>query len=542
MTRRITLFCLTLVLLTVPDPSWAQGARHDPFSARFQDDIVKVSPGDTFEFDVSFKVPKNHYLYDDKTSVFFKKTDGIILLKSSRPPAEVHFDPFLKKNVKVYFKNFSQKVIFKVPQNAGPGRRTLEAQLKYQGCSDDFCYRPTKKTIFLPVEILPTVALLKDAMAPQTPAKEPIQVVESEKVSFFEMLRENNPDKLLNQGKVYLLLLAFVGGILTSFTPCVLPIIPLTLAFIGVKHRRRGNLLRALMLVAGIVTMYALLGFLAATLGLQLGFLFQSRYFVLFTALFFFIFALGLFEIIPFQLPSKLHSKFAQMGGEGPVGTYLAGLTIGLIASPCVGPLIAPLLLIAARSQDRAYGFMLLLNYGMGMGLIFLVLASGFAELNNKLKAGKWTHTLKRVMAVLMLAPALYYGYAFAKPFLDFKKDALWVYDFDQGMTIAQTTEKPILLDFFADWCPPCVELDKRTFSRPNVREMAEKFVMLKIDCTLDDDNCQKATNQYEVVGWPTILFLRSNGQPIEDVQWMGGFANEDKMLELMNRALEKVQ
>jgi thiol:disulfide interchange protein DsbD len=230
------------------------------------------------------------------------------------------------------------------------------------------------------------------------------------------------------------------------------------------------------------------------------------------------------------------------MGGEGPWGAFLAGLTIGLIASPCVGPLIAPLLLIAARSQDRAYGFLLLLNYGVGMGLIFLLLATGWAELQTKIKSGRWTEFLKKGLAVVMLVPALYYGTVFAKPYFKGPGDDLWVTRFEQGMALASEGQKPVLLDFYADWCPPCMELDKRTFSQPEVRNLAENFVMVKVDCSYDDENCQAATSQYEVVGWPTVLFLYPDGEVIPQVNLIGGFAGKEKMLELMNRALVKVE
>ncbi len=542
MTRRIIVLGILLGINLTAMGLFAQDSRKNPFSAEFHDDILRVVPGETFEFTVHFKVPQGHYLYDDKTSLFFEKTEDITLLKTSRPPAQDHYDPFFKKNLQVHFNDFSEKVMFHVPDKAPTGRRTLEATLRYQGCSDDFCYRPVKKTVLLPVEILPSLPQIQDAQAPGDPIPSVTKRMEEKKLSFLEMLKETNPEKLLDQGKVYLLALALVGGILTSLTPCVLPIVPLTLAFIGVRHRRRGNLLRAVVLVMGMVTMYSVLGFLAAALGFQLGFLFQSRYFVLLVSIFFLIFALGLFGVIPFHLPQRLHQKFAQMGGEGPFGALLAGITIGLIASPCVGPLIAPLLLIAARSQDRAYGFFLLLNYGIGMGLLFLLLASGFAELNAKIKSGKWTHFLKKGLAVLLLAPALYYGYAFAKPFLGTRANSFWTHEYEAGIIAAKNSGKPLLIDFYADWCPPCIELDKRTFSSPEVRELSEQFVMMKIDCSFDDENCQKATKAYEVVGWPTVLFTYSNGKPMEGIHLVGGFADKEEMLDLMHRALEKAK
>lgn len=510
-----------------------QENERDPFRVQFNDHLIKVSAGQNFSVEFDFQIPPQYYLYDEKTSLLFNNTGDIVLLKSERPEPEEHFDPFLKKQSKVYFKSFKQTLYFRVPPEAPPGRRTLEAILRYQGCSADFCYKPMRREVLIPVLVQEAPAAIQSGRPPALSEAEP----EAHARSFWEDIHEVNPEKLLARGKVYLLALAFFGGVLTSLTPCVLPIVPLTLAFIGVKHRRRGNLSRAFMLVLGMVTMYSLLGFAAASLGLKLGFLFQSKYFVLAIAAFFLIFALGLFGVIPFHLPHRLHNKLVRMGGEGPGGAYVAGLTVGLIASPCVGPVIAPLLLIAAREQDRIYGFFLLLNYGLGMGLLFLVLGTAYAELASKVRSGKWTHALKFALGVLMLLPAFYYGMAFAKPYFKAPHDALWVRQFEAGMKIAKETGKPILMDFYADWCPPCLELDKRTFSQPAIRREAEKFVMVKIDCSVDDANCQKATERYEVVGWPTVLFLKSTGEPL-DVKLVGGFADQEKMLQLMQEAL----
>jgi len=141
-----------------------------------------------------------------------------------------------------------------------------------------------------------------------------------------------------------------------------------------------------------------------------------------------------------------------------------------------------------------------------------------------------------------MLAPAFYYGHAFAKPYFAPPPDSLWTYQLDEGLQLARQTGRPILMDFFANWCPPCLELDQFTFSQPQVRETAKKFIMVKIDCSVDDANCQKATERYEVVGWPTVLFLKSTGEPIEDVKLVGGFADKEKMLQLMREALAKAE
>ncbi|KAB2838383.1 thioredoxin fold domain-containing protein, partial [bacterium] len=117
-----------------------------------------------------------------------------------------------------------------------------------------------------------------------------------------------------------------------------------------------------------------------------------------------------------------------------------------------------------------------------------------------------------------------------------------WTYQLEKGLSLAKESRKPVLVDFYADWCPPCQELDKFTFSTPEVRKLAERFVMVKVDCTTDDAQCRQATEKYEVVGWPTVLFLDSEGRPIADVKLVGGFADKDRMLQLMQQALDKTK
>lgn len=513
----------------------------NPFRVDFQDQVIQVRPGDSIGLDLHFVVPKGHYLYDEKTSVLFDKLDGLTLVQSDRPPPEKHLDPFLKKEVPVYFKDFDQKLVLKVPADAKPGRKTLEATLRYQGCSEEFCYRPIRRTILWPVEILPKDSEIKPAHSPSSPGGiQAKPTAAPPQPSLWELVRESNPERLLEQGKIFLLGLAVFGGILTSFTPCVLPIVPLTLAFVGVRKQKKGNFLKALVLVAGMVAMYSVLGFLAASLGLKLGFLFQSRWFLLLIAGFFLLFSLALFDLIPFRLPQGLQQRLSQSGGQGLGGTFVAGLTVGLIASPCVGPLIGPLLLIAARGQDRLYGFLLLLSYGIGMGLLFVVLGTLYGRFGSLIRGGRWTGFLKKGMAVLLLAPAIYYGYIFAKPLLAKPVEGQWVRQLEKGLSLAKESRKPLLVDFYADWCPPCQELDQQTFSAPEVKAFADNFVLVKVDCTTDDAQCRKATELYEVVGWPTVLFLDSFGRPIPDVKLVGGFADKDQMLKLMRQALEK--
>ncbi len=527
-----------LVLLSISRVGFPQAVEKNPFKVEVKASSSQLQPGGVFTLSAQFLIPSSHYLYDDKTSVLFENSADLTILKTERPGAVLHQDPFSKKEAAVYLESFEQKTYLQIPPKTSLGKRSLEVTVRYQGCSEDFCYRPIRKTYLVPIEIVSVPSTISAAR--EVIHEKGEQEGITTRIPFWDLIHESNPERLLNQGKIIVLALAFVGGVLTSLTPCVLPIIPLTLAFIGVRPRQKGNLLKVFYLVMGMVLVYSVLGFTAASLGLRLGFLFQNRFFVLLTALLFLGFALILFDLVPFQLPHRLQQLVHRIGGESPWGNFFAGATIGLIASPCVGPLIAPLLLIAAREQDRFYGFFLLFNYGLGMGVLFFLLGSFFLSAINQLKGRYWTRVLKKGLGVVMLLPAIYYGGVFGKSFFEWKHPNFWIHNLKEGFSIAEQTKKPIVLDFYADWCPPCIELDKRTFSTPEVQAKANHFVMIQLNCTVDNDQCREATKKYQVVGWPTVLFLNSQGETLKDLKFVGGFVDKNKMLDFMEKALSE--
>ena len=197
-----------------------------------------------------------------------------------------------------------------------------------------------------------------------------------------------------------------------TFTPCVLPVIPITLAYIGTQPegQRARNLGLTSLLVLAMALSYAIMGYLSATFGWTLGFLFQNIYFLVFVVVLYLFLALGLFGLYQLQLPYRLRQWVAGLSGRGVVGAVISGITIGLLAAPCVGPIIAALLLFVAQSGDPVYGFSLLLVFGLGMGQIFLGMALFYETFSRKLRAGHWTVWVERALGVLLIIPALYYG------------------------------------------------------------------------------------------------------------------------------------
>ncbi len=526
---------------------WAQD-RKNPFLVEWDDSIQSLKPGDTYSLKLSFHVPEGYFIYRDKTEVSLKPLPDLKIIQKTYPPSQTHVDPFIKKPVQVYLHDFEIMILLKLSSQAPLGRQTLEGELRYQGCSDDFCYRPMKVPLLIPLDVvssLPSQPTLpqsshqtaggqasliahRSALSPQFPA------------NFWEILKEGKLEHLLSLNPFLFLFLVFLGGVLTDFTPCVLPIIPLTLAVVGVKKNRSlvHNMGVSLSLVLGMACTYAALGLLSAFLGLRLGFLFQSVYFLFFLILFFIFLSLALWGVIHFELPLAMRNFLGKVGGDGFRGAFLAGLTIGFIASPCVGPLIAPLLLWVAQAQNLMWGAGVLFVYALGMGSLFFVTGTFFSTFGSRLRGGRYTEFLKKILALLILLPALYYGYILVHQSLGKQEKAGWVHSLSQGLEQAKTGQKPMVIDFYADWCLPCLELDQKTFADLKVQKTLEDFVKIKIDCTLETPHCNEAVRRFGVIGWPTVLFLDKNQVLQKDLSVVGGFVGPEKM----QKILEEIQ
>lgn len=231
------------------------------------------------------------------------------------------------------------------------------------------------------------------------------------------------------QGLVSVLLLVFFAGLLSSLTPCVYPLIPITISIFGARQassKMQGFLL-SLTYVVGIALTYALMGVFAASVGTVFGSAMQNPWLLACIAVLFFVLGLSSLGVFDFRLPGALQTKLGQKGGVGFGGAFVMGLVAGIIAAPCVGPIVTGILLYVARQQDIALGFILLLVFALGMGMLFLVLGT-FSSLLNKLpRAGTWMEGVKTLFGVIFIAMALYY-IRFVFPALNQSVDALWLW------------------------------------------------------------------------------------------------------------------
>ena len=251
--------------------------------------------------------------------------------------------------------------------------------------------------------------------------------------------------------------------------------------------------------------------------------------------------ALSLLGFFEFRLPSSLQTRLSQLPSKGFKGIFLVGLTLGLLAAPCVGPVVGPLLVYVAQTKSMILGFLLLFVYAMGMGLLFIVLGVFYGTAKLKIKSGRWNVWLKKGLGILMLGVALYYGQVIYAQ-ITHKPAALmsyWVPHIDQGLNQAAQENKPVIVDFFALWCPPCIELDHLVFEvEPIKSKLSKDWVSIKIDCTQDTDACKKAVDRFKVIGWPTVVFLDKNQKEVVEERLVGTVVS----LEEMEKILERVE
>lgn len=367
------------------------------------------------------------------------------------------------------------------------------------------------------------------------------------------------------------LLVAFLFGLLSSLTPCVYPIIPITVAFIGSRSEGQGRLrgfTLSMVFVLGLAVVYSLLGAVSAKAGAAFGSLTQTRWIGIPIALIFFALALSMFNLFEFKTPGSLATRIEmtkQKGrGKGYFGAFLIGALSGLVASPCIGPLILAILVVVAATGSVALGFIYLFAFALGMGVLFLVIGTFSGILASLPKSGSWMDGVRVVFGALILAASFYFAslYLPRKLFVPISLAALlivllyllfgvkrhffsvpvraagmvlsalalalvlllttgasgegkgWASDLSAAAGVARAEGKPMLLDFRADWCVACVELEKKTWPDTKVQGFLGSVVPVRLDMTTQGPKEKAILDSYGVKGLPTVILLRPEKEP----------------------------
>ncbi|GIW21891.1 MAG: hypothetical protein KatS3mg068_0898 [Candidatus Sericytochromatia bacterium] len=410
-------------------------------------------------------------------------------------------------------------------------------------------------------------------------------------------------DILINLDKNLFLtfIFVFIAGLLTSLTPCIFPMLPITITVIGTKKSNNTfhSFFISTIYVLGISITYSILGIISALSGSLFGSLLQNSYFIVIISIIFFLMGLSMFDLffvqIPIEWQNKLSKIYKNQNKNNILGIAIMGLISGLIATPCVGPVIVSLLTYVAQTKNIFLGFWLLFTFAIGMGLILIIFGTFSNKLINMPKAGPWMEEIKKIIGFMMFGISVYYIknilpdyisyimfgmlliiigsfinqggnffirksisiiiislgiYIFigsintklsffkseSKNLSEIKKEKInWIYDEEEGIKISKKENKYLMIDFYADWCPSCLELEKFTYNNSEViNKLNKNFISVKIDLTKIDEKKEKLIEKYNIVGLPLIIFISPEGKVLEK-STLTGFENPKEFMERLD-------
>ena len=378
--------------------------------------------------------------------------------------------------------------------------------------------------------------------------------------------------------------LVMLMGLGLNLTPCVYPLVSVTLAYFGGQsgRSRPGTLILAGFYALGIAITFSMLGLMAALSGGFFGAALQQPATLIGIAAILIALAFSNFGLYTIQPPAALTQRLGA-SVVGVSGALFMGLTMGIVAAPCVGPIVVGLLLAVGAMADPALGFILFFALALGLSLPYVGLAAFAGSISELPRSGAWLLWIEHLFGAVLLGMALWFvspllpedslatvlpvliaGSAIFLGFLDRSGDGMrafswikrggalaavgiaawmvfpgavpkyeltWAPLSSQALAAARAAGRPAVVDFRADWCLPCIEMEKTTFADPVVREAAADFAMFEADVTAMSEENEDLLLSYVVRGVPTTIFYDANG---EERRRVVGFVASEEFLELL--------
>lgn len=502
---------------------------------------------------INSSTPTYDYLIG--TSLALEPVEGIILSDIRYPAGKTMKFGFADDPLNVYEGRTVIFLTLRISERVPQGTHILPGTLRVQACNDELCLAPSG----IPVQIeLPvgegSPEQHEEVFAAYTPAA--VAPEENALAAMFEQ-----------EGSFVAFLAIFLVGLALNLTPCVYPMVSVTVSLFGGQSDSETGTLKvfgkAAVYVLGIAAMYSTLGVTAALSGELFGNWLQSPWVLGIIGALLFGLALSMFGVYQLQAPYWLTSRLGGTTGTGLVSLFVSGLVVGIFAAPCIGPPVIALLALVGQKGDPLFGFWSFFVLSLGLGLPYLILGT-FSGLIKKIpRSGSWLIWVERLFGVVLTGAALFYlslavvptwapfvvpvtlvGGGLYLGFLErsgsdknFVRRIKWAFGLasiaagvmtadalrEPGVTwepyaperVERATAEglPVMIDFYADWCIPCIELDRRTFTDAEVIRKADDFVRLKVDLThFDSPEAGALRRQFDIAGVPTIVFLGSDG------------------------------
>lgn len=574
------IFALALALaalpFALPRPAGAFG-EPPPVTPRIALPFTSFMPGQSYPVLLELDIKEGFHINSDKpldpslipTVATFSATGGgeVSVGRVTYPEPELLKFKFADEKLSVYQgKVYIATSISFTEGGAGPYE--LKARLGYQACTDVSCLIPVDAEVTAQLAIGPGGVPLEPDLFKKHGAS-----AAGEKTDFFAGLKGG-----LTPAALFFI---FLGGLALNLTPCVYPMIPVTIGYFGghAGKTRRETAAHAAVYLLGMAVMYSALGVGAALTGALFGGYMQNPAVVALLVAVMLGLSAGMFGAYDVVVPQGL-LKLSTKSYAGFFGSFFMGLTVGILAAPCVGPFVIGLLTFVGERGDPLLGFGLFFVLALGLGLPLVILAMFSGAMALLPRSGVWMVWVKKVFGVVMVGMALYfarpliagdafYGWLSAVTAVAGGAYLLWagrgiggkwfalfrwavpaaLVAFGVWVSPATHTghaefpftpysraafensakqARPAILDFTADWCVPCRELKIFTFADPRVMEKAKSFDAYAVDLTRADEAELAAKKEFGVLGVPTVILFDATGK--ETDRWTG-FIPADEFL-----------
>ncbi len=562
---------------STPEPS------KQVLTAHVQLKDYQLNAGQGSEIKINLNLPDGYKAFEDQFRLKVISPEGFRIGQLQISPLIEFFDKTTKRQRKGVIKSGLITAPLEAPKDLSDGDHELILQLTYQACTDTFCLFPANLDLKTPFNFDSGSALKTAAEA--TSSSSPFEFSE-----YFK------------KGLLWTFFFVFLAGILTSFTPCMFPMIPITLSVLGKNAHTRSrwqNFIVSLLYVLGIAVTYSIMGVVAASTGALFGSFMAHPAVLSVMCLVFLAMALSMFGLFELQAPAFIQNRFASSDDlTGYSGAFFSGVISGVVASPCVGPVLVGVLTYIAKTQNLVLGFFLMFTYALGMGQIFLALGV-FSQLTKLLpKSGPWLEGIKHIFGLSMLGvfyyflgllvplrvwdvalgvgflvgsiillsrkarysktiglPSLIVGLGFValgalnlRPELQERwiketpgydvKATNWLPYSEAELVRAREQGKPVIVDFHAEWCAACKELDQYTFTNQRFQLLSTQFVLMKFDATNESPELDALRAKFGIVGLPTVLFFNKQGVLLPELT-LTAFEEADPFIQRMSKALK---